>query len=372
MSRRTLIWHVGLPRTPRDVLSASLDAHTERLGADGFRVVATADEARLATHELLRTHREAGLSRDEVEGCWARIADRVWEHKGASLLSTPDLAVADKDQLRLALDPLIGIEVHLVVTVESWSQQLYGAWLAELRGGATTGWEKYVGRVLDRAAEGARGHRQAEDFWAGHELVSVLARWGWTLHADRIHLVVGSGPPQQWASLLDVARVPMDRGGLPVVVPPFADPAGLAVLRRVNRQLDATPGAASLDLLTRTELAAEEARTQLPAVDTSALRPLVERWSSILGSTGYDVRGDLLELVGTEEGSVGLPGFRDQLGAAVDALADALAENSRLRARVGDLEADADRLDEKRRKHKRRLRVLESNASVEPVEAVET
>src|SRR5205814_3819889 len=53
------------------------------------------------------------LFRSEVEGCWARITDRVWEHKGVSLLSTPDLCAADKDQLLLALDPLIGIEVHL-------------------------------------------------------------------------------------------------------------------------------------------------------------------------------------------------------------------------------------------------------------------
>ena len=78
------------------------------------------------------------------------------------MLSTPDLCVADKDQIRLALDPLIGVEVHLVVTVDSFSQQLYGGWLAELRAGRTTGWDKYVARVLDHATDGSREHRQAE------------------------------------------------------------------------------------------------------------------------------------------------------------------------------------------------------------------
>ena len=72
----------------------------------------------------------------------------MWKHKGVSLLSTPDLCVADKDQIKLALDPLIGVEVHLVVTVDSFSQQIYGGWLAELRAGRTTDWDKYAARVL--------------------------------------------------------------------------------------------------------------------------------------------------------------------------------------------------------------------------------
>ena len=129
----------------------------------------------------------------EVEGRWARICDRVWEHKGVSVLSTPDLCAADKDQIRFALDPLIGIEVHLVVTLDSFSQQLYGGWLAELRAGRTTGWDKYVGRVLEHVTDGVREHRQAERFWAGHELASILARWGWTFHADRLHVVAQDG-----------------------------------------------------------------------------------------------------------------------------------------------------------------------------------
>ena len=51
-----------------------------------------------------------------------------------------------------------------------------------------------------------------------------------------------------------------------------------------------------------------------------------------------------------------LPATRDQLGAAVDVLADALAENSRLSALVASLETERDRLDRKRRKWKRRAK----------------
>jgi len=343
MSRRKLIWHIGLANAPRPLIAANLQQHGESLRVAGVQVAATADEAGLATAELLRTHREAGLYRRDVEGRWARICDRVWAHKGVSVISTPDLCLADKDQIRLALDPLIGVEVHLVVTLDSFSQQLYGGWLAELRSGATTGWDKYVARMLAETRE----HRQAEQFWAGHELGSILARWGWTFHADRLHVVAHTDLSAQWDQFLAIAGV----GGPAAVVPPYADPAGVAVLRKVNRQLDETVRADSLDRVT----SSDREGSSMPVVPTTALRPLAQRWASGLATTGHDLRGSLDMLVDEGDGT-GLPGPRDQLGVAVDALADALAENSRLRTTVAELTSERDRLDRKRRKWKRRAK----------------
>lgn len=347
MARRKLIWHIGLAQAPRAVLPANLTAHHDAIEAAGVRVVASAHQAQLATHELLRTHRAAGLSRPEVEGRWARICDRVWEHKGVSVLSTPDLCAADKDQLRLALDPLIGIEVHVVVTLDSFSQQLYGGWLAELRAGRTTGWDTYVTRVLEHVTDGVREHRQAEDFWAGHDLASILARWGWTFHADRLHVVARDDVAGQWSEFMAISGLSAE--SLPCVVPPYADPAGVAVLRKVNRQLEAPLAVSSLDLL----VAPDEDKAALPLAPTGSLQPLVERWGTALAHAGYDVRGDLAVLVDTGAERA-LPGPRDQLGVAVDSLADALAENSRLHEQLRELRTQRDRLDRKRRKWKRR------------------
>jgi hypothetical protein len=332
------------------VIPASLHAHADSLRAEGAQVVASPDEARAATHELLRTHHQAGLSRAEVEGRWTRITDRVWQHKGVSVVSTPDLCVADKDELRLALDPLIGVEVHLVLTLESFSQQLYGGWLSELRSGRTTGWEKYAARVLDADPE----HRQAERFWAGHNLPALLGRWGWTYHADRLHVVAARDLRQHWFEVLDL--VGLSSFSLPAVVPAYADPAGVAVLRRVNRQLEHPLGRGAMDLLTRSDT---ESRA-MPLAPTTSLAPLVERWAEELARSGHDVRGDLAALVDTGEARA-LPGRGDQVAVAVDALAEALAENSRLASLVTSLEAERARLDRKRRRLKRRLRKAERN-----------
>lgn len=350
MARRKLIWHIGLADSARPAIPANLHAYAEALGAGGVQVAAAPAEARLATHELLRTHKQVGLSRRDVEGSWSRITDRVWGHKGVSVVSTPDLCVADKDEIRLALDPLIGVEVHLVVTLEGFSQQLYGGWLSELRSGRATGWDKYVARVLAAAPE----HRQAERFWAGHDLPAVLGRWGWTLRSDRLHVVAARDLRQHWSGLLDLAGVSASE--LPAIMPSYADPAGVAVLRKVNRQLEQPLGPGALELLT----SADDASRAMPVAPTGALAPMVELWTDELASHGHDVRGDLAELVDAR-GELALPGPRDQLAVAVDALAEALTENSRLTALVTSLEVERDRVDRKRRKLKRRLAKSGSN-----------
>jgi hypothetical protein len=347
MSRRKLIWHIGLADAPRPLLPANLAAHAEALAAAGVQVASSSDEARLATHELLRTHKQASVTRREVEGCWARITDRVWAHKGVSVLSTPDLCVADKDQIRLALDPLIGVEVHLVVTLDSFSQQLYGGWLAELRAGRTTGWDKYAARVVAASPE----HAQAERFWAGHDVPAVLSRWGWTFRPDRLHVIAPSSGEQQWSSFLEVAGIPL--AGVDPVVPAYADPAGVAVLRRVNRLLEEPLVPGTLALLTSADHS-DRARSAMPEAPVEGLEPLVSSWTELLASSGHDVRGDLSMLV-SPASEVPLPGPRDQLGVAVDALSEALTENSRLRTSVAQLEASHERLRRKRRKLKRRL-----------------
>jgi hypothetical protein len=352
MARRRLIWHIGLADAPRSVMGAGLEAHADSLLDLGVDVSASPQEAALATHELLRTHRQAGLSRSHVEGRWARICDRVWQHRGISLLSTPDLCSADKDQIDLALDALKGIEVHLVLTLDSCSAQLYGGWLAELRAGRSTGWEKYVSRVVDSG----QGHPQAERFWAGHDVPALLSRWGWTLHPERLHVLASPDPVEQWCQLLDVVGVASE--GLAAVVPAYADPAGVAVLRRLNRQLEEplVPGTVELFTAPGAESAA------MPVAPTGVLRPVLERWADELTQAGHDVRGDLASLAGREP-ETALPGARDQLDAALDVIAEGLVENSRLRRSVTELEADREHLRRKRRKLRRRLEQAHAEGS---------
>ena len=158
---------------------------------------------------------------------------------------------------------------------------------------------------------------------------------------------------EHWRQFLDIAGLPS--GGQPAVVPAYADPAGVAVLRKVNRQLEEPLAAGSVELLT----GVDREGSAMPAVPTATLRPLVERWADSLA--GHDLRGDLALLL-DGDAEQRLPGPRDQLAAAVDVLAEVLAENSRLRALADSLEKDRDRLDRKRRKWKRRAKQAPAKA----------
>jgi hypothetical protein len=128
----------------------------------------------------------------------------------------------------------------------------------------------------------------------------------------------------------------------------------------VNRQLG-EPARASVDVL----LDVDHDRAAMPSAETSALKPLVERWRTTMEQSGYDVRGELGHLTDRGEGPT-LPGPRDQLSVAVDALADVMAENTRLAALVRELQADRDKLDRKRRTWKSRAKEAEAT---EPVSA---
>jgi hypothetical protein len=86
----------------------------------------------------------------------------------------------------------------------------------------------------------------------------------------------------------------------------------------------------------------------------------MEEWTQSLVGAGHDVRGDLGQLLDEGETSSGTR-RRDQLAVAIDALAEALAENSRLRDEVVTLTDDRDRLARKRRKLKRRLERVRRN-----------
>ena len=351
MARRTLIWHLGLADAARASVPAGLDAHRDDLAELGVHVAADRHESDLATHELLRTHAEAGLRRRDVEGQWARIADRVWSHKGVSVVSTPQLCAADKDQRRLALDPLIGVEVHVVLTVDRLAEQLYGAWVAELLRGGRVGIRKFARRVQRPALEPGASNAHSERFWAGHEVGSLVARWGWTMHADRIHLVSGD-PATQWARLLGIAG--LDVGALPPVVPAYVDPAAAALLREVNRRAEEPLSPQARAALLETWEADEE--SLVPELDVRGLAPLVAHWQTTLERAGHDVRGDLARILDPAGGPARMPGARARLDVAAQALAESLAETDVLREQVVRLEHEVETLDRKRRTWKRRAK----------------
>lgn len=282
MARRKLIWHVG----PADPGTAFV-----------------ADALRERSDDL------AALGVSLPQGTWPEIEEQVWAHKGVSLLSTPGISRAKKEQVELRLAGLRDVELHLVFLVRDLPTQVYAGWQAGIQQGSTTGLDTYAARVL----EADRSHWQAEEFWTGRDLGALLTRWARASVPDRVHVVAGSDEGSLWQDFLDIAGLPEVPCVTARIAPPF-----------------------------------------LAALDGDRLLEVTEGWTKQIADAGYDLRGSLTEV--PARGVV--PTRGQQFDTLVELLADTTAEVAALRRQVVDLRRENDRLDRKRRKHKRRAKEL--------------
>lgn len=248
-------------------------------------------------------------------GRWHDVGAAVWKHKGLSVLSTPDVARAGKDKVDLRLTGFRDVEVHLVLLVRDLPTQVYAAWQDGLRHGSTTPLGKYAARVLDPE----RRHWQGEEFWAGRDVEALLRRWTKAIHPERVHVVAApSDPAGLWRAFWDVA------GQEPPALAPVTTPPALTAEIDVERALDVTT-----------------------------------RWAKLVADRGFDMRGSL---VAATAGAAPAADRNDQLEALAELLTRATADVERLSAEVEGLRAENERLDRKRRKHKRRVKELEAAA----------
>jgi hypothetical protein len=283
-SRRRVIWHIGPEDPGTAFLGEALQQQRDELGALGISV---------------------------PSGAWHEVEDQIWKHKGLSVLSTPDLARADREAVALRLAGLRDVELHLVVLVRDLPTQVHAGWQAGLQRGSTTSLTKYAARVLDPE----RSHWQAEEFWAGRDLAAFLPRWTRAIHADRVHVVATPADPDGvWEAFLRQAGI----GDLP-------RPVGLV------------PPALSADL------------------DQERVLDLTTAWSKLVAERGFDLHGSLIS---ASLATAPVAGREEQFEAVAELLTATTGEIERLTAEVARLRRENARLDRKRRKHKQRVAEL--------------
>lgn len=204
--RRKAFVHVGLPGGLGDLLPHALARHDHALVELGVRCpAASRAETLRAAVEIMRTHRELGYERREVEGAWTEICRRGRRGRDTLVVSEPSLAAATTDQIELLFDGLAGFERHIVVTAQAPDART---------------------RIGDPA----------------RDLVHVLDRWRRAARrADRVHVVVAGpdeDPQQLWSRFgrvvgfgtasLSVADLPSPHLRAP------AAPERVDVLRRIG------------------------------------------------------------------------------------------------------------------------------------------
>ena len=353
--------HVGLPKTGTSYLQSLVWTNLDVLREQGVVVAPdpgprgnaeTSAQLMLALRNRLVAGEDAATSAEVLD----RFAAEVRAAGDADVLvSQEQLAGCTRPQVRALFGLLEGHEVHVVVTARSLSRQVASAWQERVKTRSTTSFAEFVAAAQERGAA-ARG------FWRNQDLPAVLERWGEGVAPERVHVVTVPAGDGSDGSLEErfFGVLGVDPGRLHPGWARSNSSLGTVqaeLLRRVNVALgDRLPkprlGYARVAkwYLTQNFLAPQRgAAPMLPESAEDWCRRLSEDWVSRIRAAGYDVVGDLDDLLPAgSHFTPGLPEVADAelLEAATRALADILVHREEelgridaLQARLAELEA---------------------------------
>jgi len=353
MSDRLLL-HVGTPKTGTTYLQDVLFRNRELLATHGISYPATRfDSHFLAALDLMKL--PWGGLQGEAIGAWDEVSAAVREATGTAIVSHEILATASRSQIGRALESLghgSGTEVHLVLSVRDFVRQIPAEWQENVKHRATLSYRAFLDQIRDPERESRIGSW----FWGVQEIPDILNRWGEELPPEHVHLVTvpppGVGPELLWKRFSQAFG--LDGIDLDLVadrVNPSLGVPETALIRRINRRSNAELQPAAYRPLVR-ELLAHQTLSRRGGSKRLALPPdlhawaqgISEAWVEEIERRGYDVVGELSDLVGgppTEEyADPDRPPERQVASAAVDAIKALLLDNARVRREDERLRAD--------------------------------
>jgi hypothetical protein len=348
-SGRKVLVHVGAPKTGTSFVQDLLFHNRERLAQTGVLYPAERfDEHFLAALDLMELH-WGGLEAQAV-GAWDRLAERVRAWPGTAIVSHEILATASRQQVRRALGSFGDAEVHIMLSARDLVRQIPAEWQENVKHRRTVSYAKFLDRITDPARSG----ELASWFWGVQEVPDILDRWGSTLPAEHVHLVTVPKPGaprdllwQRFASVLGLDPEAFDassnRSNPSLGVPETA------LLRRVNRRVNNGVLANEdyrqfvRELLAHRTLSARQdsARLALPPDVRAWAVDLSQTWLDLLAARGYDVVGDLDDLLPDPDPAPftdpDTPDEAQVADAAVESIVALLRESARLQRVEHDL-----------------------------------
>jgi hypothetical protein len=376
--------HIGAPKTGTTFVQNVLWRNRETLAADG---VLYPYESRHEHFRAMLDLRERGWGakpRSFSRGVWDSVARRATTWRGhTAILGNEILGGATEAQIQRLVDSLAPAEVHVVFTARDLARQLVSDWQEHVKHRHTITLEDFVDELIEHGLDARPPF--GEMFWGLHDADHVLRRWSKIVPGDRIHLVTvpppGTPGNPLWQRFCAVTGLDPDRYSLDVRRSNTSLGRSEAeVLRRLNkRAMKLDPP--HYDYLVRmrlsgTTLKGKGGRLVLPE---GRLPWVVERSRALvdaLAGSGYDVVGDLEELIPRPEDHQGYVATR-AIGAKmllpvsirVNAALLRIAAQQRERTRVlreerGDLPPEPDVFVEEQQQHSHgRLRDLSRQAT---------
>lgn len=340
MASKVLL-HVGTPKSGTSFVQDLLFSHREALRDEGLLYAADRFDAHfLAALDLMQLP-WGGLEREAI-GRWDALAAQVREYDGVAVISHEIFGRASRLQVARVLESLGDAEVHIVLSARDLARQLPAEWQENIKHRRTIRFDQFIAKMQDPARES----EIAQWFWAVQEVPDILDRWGSRLPKEHVHLITvpksGAAPELLWQRFAGVLGIDPERY-VPAEEPVNAS-LGVpeaALIRRLNKKVNTTlPSphyrAFVRELLVHQHLSHERssARLALPADVHEWANQLSRSWVAEVALRGYDVVGELDDLLPADPGVFVDPDRPDEAqvaDAGVRALAVSIAENARLR-----------------------------------------
>lgn len=349
MTGKRVLVHVGTPKTGTSHLQDVLFRNQELLREHGIDYPADRFDAHfLAALDLMRLT-WGGLETEAV-GAWERLAERVREWPGTSVVSHEILATASRMQVERALASFgEDTEVHVLLSVRDLVRQIPAEWQENVKHRSTLSYDKFLRQIRDPE----RKSRIGSWFWGVQEIPDIVDRWGGHLPPERVHLITvpapGAPPDELWdrfSRAFGLDDIDLDHSA--ERANPSLGTAETALLLRLNRQVIRLVEPGHYRPLVR-ELLAHQTLSRRRSSPRLALPPELHDWAQDLSRNwveeiekrGYDVVGDLSDLVGSPRAETwadpDAPAEEQVAGAAVDAMQALLVEAVRLRESEAEL-----------------------------------
>lgn len=331
-----LYFHIGLPKSGSTYLQAALGNNREALKAHGFVYPYVRQEGMfLAAVEMVGSARRWGQDPDDVAGTFAHLLRRGRRIGGTVVISHEIFGSAHPPQIESMRQMLEGFDVHLVVTARDLGRTATAEWQEQVKNGEAQTFGEFTDAVLARLPHDPA---HAGGFWRSQNLGALLDRWSVVAPPEKTHVVTcpRTGAPKEllWERFADAIGLAPDVVDLSQV-PRRNESLGTAqvallrdVLVAVGDRLE-QPWHSRLAKRWFAQTLLTRGRSDKPVTPpelSHRLEVVSQYWVDAIAAGGYQVHGDLAELLpDPADAGARHPDDVDEL-AKLDALPEVLAE----------------------------------------------
>ena len=306
MARQRVFLHIGSPKTGTTYLQEVLWSNRDALREAGVLYPGNRADAHFQATLDIRELTWHGHKDLAAPGSWDRLVTEVRNWPGTSVISHEMLGSASPAAIKRAMQSLAGVEVHLVLTTRDLARQVPAVWQEDVKNCGRLTYGEFT-RSL-RGLDDSIDPFFARTFWSYQDLPVVLRNWAGDLPAERVHLITvprGAARDELW--LRFAKTVGFDPGVRSVEVDVRNPSMGLVetgVVRRLNELTVGKLGWPAYQRFVKNFLAVDVLATRpgsvplrLPAEDQDWVAQKSKEMVQSLRESGYDVTGDLDDLL---------------------------------------------------------------------------